>query len=115
MPHKAYTNGKLARDVGVLCLLAAAMALTIGYRLQVDDMRHVIYQRCMERQVYDQSTVDFRANMADTFRLFANEERKDTIHPKEFREERIAAWGSLAESAEDTVRNQVKTSCNAYR
>lgn len=115
MPHQPYTNGKLARDLGVLCLCAASVLLTIAYRIQVGNMRDVIYQRCNERQIYDNASNDLRDDMALRFRQFAQQERENRFIDEDLRQKRVTAWESLATSAEKTVNSQVKTTCNAYR
>lgn len=105
----------MARDFGVLCLLAALFLMIFAYRNQVDDMRAVIYKRCMERQTYDNSSNELRNEMAKEFRAFAEQERTNPFIDDTLRNKRMTSWNSLATSAEATVKNQVHSSCNAYR
>jgi len=53
--------------IGLLCLLASSLGLTLAYRAQLKDLKATIYHRCLQRQSYDQSNHDSVAADADLY------------------------------------------------
>lgn len=115
MPQKPYTNGKLARDLGVLCLLVASLLLTFAYRQQVADMKNTIYTDCLKRQTYDMASNDLRDEMTIRFNAFAEQEKKNPYIDDTLRAKRVDAWQALARRADATVAAQVTGGCSDYR
>jgi hypothetical protein len=116
---RALLRGERNASVGVvlgllalLCLLGSSLGLTLAYRHQLQDLKQTLYERCLQRQAYDESNhasvvadVQFYSQIlslqdrvppqTDPRRQVLSEQYRDAIVAAKTRKEKAAAQGVI--------------------
>lgn len=120
---RALLRGERTGSVGVvlglfalLCLLASSLGLTLDYRAQIQDFKKTVYERCLQRQTYDESNhasvvadvelyqqilslQDRVPEQTDPRRQALTREYRDAIVQAKTRKEKAAAQGVIGSCA----------------
>lgn len=88
---RAALRGERAASFGVilglfalLCLLTSSLGLTLAYRAQLKDLKSTIYERCLQRAIYDKANNDSVKADADLYQqlLDISEQAPEQTDPK---------------------------------
>lgn len=111
--------GIIAGLIGLLCLLGASLGLNLKHAHDLTDLKHVIYQRCLQRTVYDQANHDSVEADAELYRqLLAIADKAPVNADPRIRllvadQRRVIA--AAADRKARAAHAGVIGSCNAYR
>jgi hypothetical protein len=105
--------------VGLLCLLASSLGLTLAYRQQLKDLKATIYTRCLQRTQYDRANHESVAADADLYQQLldiAKQAPKQTdpvLAALVTRQEQVIRLAQQRKAA--AARAGVIGSCSTYR
>lgn len=101
--------------VAVICLAAYALAMALGWRSQFYELKHTIYQRCTQREAYDQASQQGRRSMVDLYRTLEAQERSNPFIDERLRTERRRAYMHAVAGLSGALRTGAPTGCSQYR
>lgn len=105
--------------LSVLCLLIASVGLTLDYRAELRETRQTIYERCLQRQAYDDAAQKARQGQVEFYEalLAISADLPPSPDPavQAARERQTAAITEVLNDTEGALEQGVTTPCTVYR
>lgn len=96
-------------------ILFGALVLVFSYRAQVADLKHDIYQQCLDRKAYDESSQNARAVARTYWQQQIDNEKTNRFIDESLRVRRVRGAQSMVDALSDTLGKSVRGGCDAYR